>query len=59
MFVISPSGIALADYPKVPERAGMLFADRDYFQQALKGEFVIGRAVIGRASKVPVLPMAR
>jgi diguanylate cyclase (GGDEF)-like protein len=58
MFVINPSGIALADYPVLPDRVGMSFADRDYFQQALRGEFAIGRPVTGRVSNVPVLPMA-
>lgn len=56
--VLDSSGIALADYPALPDRVGMSYADRDYFQQAMRGEFAIGRPVIGRASKVPVLPMA-
>lgn len=58
MFVLDTSGIALADYPAVPNRVGTSYADRDYFQQAMRGEFVIGRPVLGRAAKVPVLPMA-
>lgn len=58
MAVLDVSGVALADYPVVPNRVDTSFADRDYFQRALKGEFAIGRPVIGRASKVPVLPMA-
>lgn len=40
------------------DRAGKSFSERDYFKQAMKGEFAIGRAVIGRVSKLPVLPMA-
>jgi diguanylate cyclase (GGDEF)-like protein len=56
--VLDTAGIALAGYPSSPERAGTSFAERDYFQQAMKGEFAIGHAVIGRISKVPVLPMA-
>ena len=58
MFVLDPSGIALADYPSVSNRVGLSYADRDYFQQAMKGESAIGRPVIGRAANVPVLPMA-
>lgn len=56
--VLDSSGKALADYPVRPGRLGMSLADRDYFQQAMQGEFVIGRPVIGRAAKIPVLPMA-
>ena len=56
--ILDTSGGALAGYPSMPDRVGISFAERDYFQQAMKGEFAIGRAVIGRVSKVPVLPMA-
>lgn len=58
LFVIDTSGIALADYPAIPNRVGTSLADRDYFQQAMKGEFAIGRPIIGRISGVPVLPMS-
>ncbi len=58
LFVLDTTGIALADYPVLPNRVGMSYADRDYFQQAMQGEFVIGRAAIGRIAKVSALPMA-
>lgn len=58
MAALDASGAVLAGYPVVPNLADKSFADRDYFQQALKGTFAIGRPVIGRVSKVPVLPMA-
>lgn len=58
LLILDTSGVALADYPPSSDRAGTSFAERDYFQQAMKGEYAIGRAVIGRVSKVPVLPMA-
>lgn len=58
MTVIDLSGKALADYPALPNRVGSSYADRDYFQQAAQGQFFIGKAVIGRIAKVPVLPMA-
>ena len=58
MIVLDTSGKALTDYPALPDRAGRSLADRDYFQLAMKGEFAIGCPVIGRASNVPVLPMA-
>ncbi len=58
LFVLDPTGIVLAAYPALPERTGKSYADRDYFQQAMKGNPAIGCAVNGRASNVPVLPMA-
>ncbi len=58
LFVLDPSGHALADYPALPDRAGMSFADREYFQEAMQGAFAIGRPVIDRVSNVQVLPMA-
>lgn len=58
LLVVDRAGIVLADYPPVPGRVGMSFADRDYFQPAMQGGFAIGRPVFGRASRVPILPMA-
>lgn len=58
MSVIDTTGTVLANYPPLPNRTGISFADHDYFQQALKGKFAIGRPVIGRIANVPVLPMA-
>ncbi|MDO9364732.1 MAG: diguanylate cyclase [Methylotenera sp.] len=58
IFVLDVSGTALIDYPALPGRAGASYANSEYFQRALKGTFVIGRPVIGSATKVPVVPMA-
>ncbi len=58
LLVLDPSGFALADDPAWPDRLTPSFADRDYFQQAMKGEFAIGRPFFWRISKVPLLPMA-
>jgi diguanylate cyclase (GGDEF)-like protein len=58
LFVLDPSSIVLAGYPVLPERTDKSYADRDYFQQAMKGEPAIGCPVVGRVSNVPVLPMA-
>lgn len=58
MLVLDTSGVALASYPGSLDRVGVSYADRDYFQQAMKGEFSIGRPVIGRIAGVPALPMA-
>lgn len=58
MTVIDLSGRAVADYPVLPGRVGTSYADREYFQQALQGESALGRPLIGRAAKVPVLPLA-
>ncbi|AXE36731.1 diguanylate cyclase domain-containing protein [Chromobacterium phragmitis] len=58
LFVVRPDGRAIADYPAVPHRMGMDYSDRDYIQQSLRGRFYVGRALIGRASGVPALPMS-
>jgi len=58
ILIINRSGLVIADYPHLPDRIGLSLADRDYFQQAINGQSFIGRPVFGRASKVPVLPMA-
>lgn len=58
MFVLSTSGITLADYPVLPGRVNTSYADRHYFQQAMKGGFTIGSPVMGRISNVPALPMS-
>jgi len=58
MSVLDTSGKVVAGYPVLPQQATLSFADRDYFQQAMQGNFVIGRPVISRTNSVPVLPMA-
>lgn len=58
ILVINTSGMSLSDYPILPNRVGAIYADRDYFQQAITGQFAIGRPSIGSLEQVPVLPMA-
>jgi diguanylate cyclase (GGDEF)-like protein len=57
LFVTNAQGIPIADYPVWPERGTINYADRDYFQAGLAGRSIVGRPVIGRAAKEPVLPM--
>ncbi|HSV50799.1 MAG TPA: diguanylate cyclase [Burkholderiaceae bacterium] len=58
LFVTTPDGLVIADYPPRPERIGMSYADRDYVRAARAGELAIGRPVMGRVAKKGVLPMA-
>lgn len=58
LVVVDVQGTIVADYPERPQRAQFNYADRDYMQAALAGETFIGRAVMGRTVKEPVLPMA-
>lgn len=58
LFVTTPDGLTIADYPPRPERIGMRYADRDYVRTARAGEMAIGRPVMGRVAKKGVLPMA-
>lgn len=57
-FVADLQGASIADFPERPERIRVNYADRDYFQGAATGTFTVGRAVMGRVSQTPVLPMA-
>lgn len=58
LFVVNVHGIALADYPVLPDRLNTNYADRDYIQGGLAGSSFVGHPVIGRAAKEPVLPIA-
>lgn len=58
IFVADPQGVALADFPVVANRRGSHYADRDYIRAAMAGQSYVGKAVIGRAIKEPILPMA-
>jgi len=56
--VTDARGIALADYPALPGRVNKDYADRDYIHSGLAGNSFVGRPVMGRAAKEPVLPIA-
>jgi diguanylate cyclase (GGDEF)-like protein len=58
LFVADIQGIAIADYPALPNRIGTGYGDRDYVRAALQGGTAIGRPVIGRAVQQPIVPMA-
>ena len=58
LFVVNPKGIAVADYPVLANRVRTDYSDRDYIQAGLRGETYVGRPVMGRAAKEPVLPLA-
>lgn len=58
LFVADVRGVAIADFPVLPNRVNTNYADRDYFRAALTGHATVGRPVIGRAAGEPVLPMA-
>ncbi|WP_234004350.1 GGDEF domain-containing protein [Chromobacterium vaccinii] len=58
LFVVRPDGRVIADYPEVPHRMQVNYGDRDYIRQSLQGRFYIGKAITGRSSGVPVLPMS-
>ena len=58
LFVTTPEGLTIADYPPQPERTGMSYADRDYIQIARNGSSAIGRPLVGRVAREGILPMA-
>lgn len=58
LFVVDANAVAIADYPVLSGRVNTSYADRDYIQAAIAGTSYIGRPVIGRSAKEPVLPIA-
>lgn len=58
LFVTDLNGQAFVDFPPVKERNGTDYSDRDYIRAGLAGKAAIGRPVMGRSAKEPVLPMA-
>ena len=59
LYVISADGKGIADFPVMPGRAQADYSKREYFQDVMKtGKPVIGKPVIGRFAKEPVLLMA-
>ncbi len=58
-FVTDARGVAIASHPVSLPRLGVSFADRDYVSQTLaSGRPYIGRPVMGRVTKAPVVVMA-
>ncbi len=58
IFVTDARGVALADFPVLPNRRGANYADRDYIQASMAGRAYVGKPVQGRAVREPILPMA-
>lgn len=58
IFIADAHGVALADYPVLPNRRGASYADRDYIRAGMAGQPFLGKPVMGRAVKEPVLPIA-
>lgn len=56
--VAAMDGSVITDYPRQSARAGLNYADMDYFQTASGGQFAIGRPALEPAVMKPVLPMA-
>lgn len=58
LMVVNLQGVAVGAYQAQSASLGKSFADRDYFQTAVRGEFAMGCPVRGRLSNQPILPMA-
>jgi diguanylate cyclase (GGDEF)-like protein len=58
LFLTDVRGIAIADYPVLPNRTGASYHDRDYIQAALNGGTAVGRVILGRAANQPIVPIA-
>lgn len=58
LVVVDTAGRVLAGYPARAQLQSLSVADRDYFLQAMRGEFATGCPEKGRTSLAPELPMA-
>ncbi|HCY16851.1 MAG: diguanylate cyclase [Curvibacter sp. GWA2_64_110] len=58
LFITDARGVAIADYPVLPDRLGTSYSDRDYIRAAVAGQSYVGRPVVGRIIGEPVLPIA-
>lgn len=58
LFVVDTHGVPLADYPVLRDPRTLNYADRDYIQAGLAGVSFVGRPVVGRATKEPMLPIS-
>ncbi len=58
LFITDARGVAIADYPVMPDRVGTSYSDRDFIRAAVAGQSYVGRPVVGRIVKEPVLPIA-
>ncbi|MBZ4193937.1 MAG: EAL domain-containing protein [Candidatus Contendobacter sp.] len=58
VFVTGTDGTAIASLPTSTQRIGVNYLDRDFIAAALEGRASIGRPVIGRQLKSPIVVMA-
>lgn len=59
LVVVSPAGIAVSDYPSLPGRRGISYADRDWFLAVRNtGASAMGAPTIGRVTHRPGIAMA-
>ena len=59
IFIVSKSGIGLADLPTLPGREGSDFSDRDFYREVLAtGKPFVGKPILGRFTDKPVIVMA-
>lgn len=59
IFVTNKKGINVADYPKVPGRAGGFLGDHSWFGDVMSGRGQsIGTPLMGRFAKQPLVPIA-
>ena len=59
MYVVSATGLGLADFPVMAGRSGADYTQRDYFLETMAtGQPAIGRPRLGSLAKEPILLMA-
>ncbi|UTH73123.1 GGDEF domain-containing protein [Chromobacterium sp. IIBBL 290-4] len=58
LFVIGTNGKTIADYPPMTRRRQLSYTDRDFYIMSMRGQPWVGKAVLSRNVKAPVLPMS-
>lgn len=59
LYLFSPTGVLLVDWPVAQGRRGLDMVERDYIQGVIhKGETTISKPVLGRATKQPIIVIA-
>ncbi len=59
LYLFSPEGVLLVDWPKVSGRRGLAMAERDYIAGVRKtGKTTISKPILGRATMQPIIVIA-
>ena len=59
LYLFSPQGVLLIDWPRVSGRRGLDMVERDYIQGVIRtGKTTVSQPILGRATKEPIIVIA-